>query len=270
MAPGRRQGRSVRPPGSSGPRPRRAGRRDREAATGSRQPNSSPDDSPPRAIEASSAGIDSHVSSSVREATSRLFQSRGGRYVDGQSFGSSPAATSSARRSSAWLHRNSAASAMSPGSSRTRSVPGSTWSSPVAGARWAAQTSAASPTSIARLCGGVVSRRARSSGCDRPSPSNRSRSAASRSRKFAAAAQSRADRGDAAGRQQEFGRRQEHGRGRLTPTCAGRSGRRRGASRSRRRRTRSGRGAAASAGRRRRSRRAAPNSPRPATSVTGT
>ena len=47
--------------------------------TGSRQPNGSPDDSAPRAIAASSGGTDSQVSSSVREATRRPFQSRGGR-----------------------------------------------------------------------------------------------------------------------------------------------------------------------------------------------
>ena len=145
-------------------RPARPGGR-----TGSRHPNGSPDDSAPRAIAASSGGTDSQVSSSVRDATRRFFQSRGGRYVAGQSFGSSPASTSSARRSSACRHRKPAASAMSPGSSSTSRVPGPMWSRPVAGARWAAQTSAASPTAIARLasppaatCSGSVSKRARS------------------------------------------------------------------------------------------------------------
>ena len=78
-APGRRRGRSGRrPPASastaSASRPARPGGR-----TGSRQPNRSPDDSAPRAIATSSGGSDSQVSSSVREPTSRLFQSRGGR-----------------------------------------------------------------------------------------------------------------------------------------------------------------------------------------------
>ena len=47
--------------------------------TGSRQPNGLPDAAPPRAIATSSGGSDSQVSSSVRDATSRRFQSRGPR-----------------------------------------------------------------------------------------------------------------------------------------------------------------------------------------------
>lgn len=46
---------------------------------------------------------------------------------------------SSARRSSAWRHRKSAASSTSPGSSMTRSVSGGMWSRPVAGQRSAAR-----------------------------------------------------------------------------------------------------------------------------------
>ncbi len=48
---------------------------------GSRQPNRSPELSPPPAI--ASDGSDSQVSSSVRAPSSRAFQSRGGRYVCG-------------------------------------------------------------------------------------------------------------------------------------------------------------------------------------------
>ena len=55
-------------------RPARPGGR-----TGSRHPNGSPDESAPRAIATSSGGTDSQVSSRVREATRRPFQSRGGR-----------------------------------------------------------------------------------------------------------------------------------------------------------------------------------------------
>ena len=86
------------------------------------------------AIAVASAASDSQVSSSVRAPSSRRFQSRGGRSVGGQSRGSSPAATRSARRSSAWRHRKSAASPRSPGSSRTRSVSAPRWSSAVDGA----------------------------------------------------------------------------------------------------------------------------------------
>ena len=68
---------------------------------------------------------DSQVSSMVRAPSSRRFQSRGGRSVGGQSRGSSPAATRSSRRSSAWRHRKSPASPTSPGSSMTKTVPGS-------------------------------------------------------------------------------------------------------------------------------------------------
>ena len=151
---------------------------------GSRQPNRSPELSPPPAI--ASDGSDSQVSSSVRAPSSRDFQSRGGRYVAGQSFGRSPAATRSAWRSSAWRHRNAPDSARSPGSSRTRSVPGPTWSSPVAGQTIAAQTSAASPASSARVAGatacvtaaGPVGRGPVAPGS---MPSKRARSAASRS-----------------------------------------------------------------------------------------
>ena len=70
-------------PGAVGAATRRRASASRPARpagrTGSRQPNRSPDDSAPRAIATSSGGTDSQVSSSVREATSRLFQSRGGR-----------------------------------------------------------------------------------------------------------------------------------------------------------------------------------------------
>ena len=85
--------RSVRPGGS----------------TGSRQPNWSPlvrlFDA--NAIPSAAPASDCQVSSSVREPWRRLFQSRGGRYDDGQSFGRSPASTISACRSSAWRHRKS-------------------------------------------------------------------------------------------------------------------------------------------------------------------
>ncbi len=120
--------------------------------TGSRQPNWSPlvrlFDA--NAIPSAAPASDCQVSSSVREPWRRLFQSRGGRYDDGQSFGRSPASTISACRSSAWRHRKSDASARSPGSSRTRRVAGSRWSRPVCGATRRAQTSAASPAGSAR------------------------------------------------------------------------------------------------------------------------
>ena len=48
-------------------------------STGSRQPNMSPELLPPDAIATPAGGSDSHVSSRVRDPTSRLFQSRGGR-----------------------------------------------------------------------------------------------------------------------------------------------------------------------------------------------
>ena len=148
---------------------------------------------------------------------------------------------SSARRSSAWRHRNAAASAMSPGSSRSRSVPGSMWSRPVAGARWAAQTSAASPTDHrARRRSGAPRSSPRSSSA---APSNRARSAASRSGRRAAARPSRSRiAAGAAGREQELRRGQQDGLVDRRRSSAGRSGRRRAANRSRRRRTRSGSG----------------------------
>ena len=118
-------------------------------STGSRHPNRSPDDLPPPAM--AFAASDSHVSSSVRDASSRRFQSRGPSNVEGQSFGSSPLPSRSTRRSSACRHRNSAASATSAGSSSTNSVSEAMWSSAVAGARSGAQTSAASPTAAARV-----------------------------------------------------------------------------------------------------------------------
>ena len=68
---------TVRAPAVDAPRP--AARPGPAGRTGSRQPNGSPDDSAPRAIATSSGGTDSQVSSSVREATRRPFQSRGGR-----------------------------------------------------------------------------------------------------------------------------------------------------------------------------------------------
>ncbi len=117
-------------------------------STGSRHPNRSPDDLPPPAI--AFAASDSHVSSSVREARSRRFQSRGPSKVDGQSFGSSPEPSRSTRRSSAWRHRNSPASPTSPGSSSTKRLSGAMWSSAVAGASSGAQISAPSPTAAAR------------------------------------------------------------------------------------------------------------------------
>ena len=117
---------------------------------GSRQPKGSPELRSPAAIATSRGASDSQVSSRVRDATRRPFQSRGGRYVGGHSRGRSPAVVSSPRRSSAWRHSEAAASAMSPGSSSTRSVPTGMWSNPVAGARNGAQISAASPTARAR------------------------------------------------------------------------------------------------------------------------
>ena len=86
-------------------------------------------------------------------------------------------------------------------------MPGSTWSRPVAGARWAAQTSAASPTASAR----VASLSWRGRGGDAPqrrSPSNRVEvggQALRQARRHPAEAV--ADRRRAAGRQQELGRR---------------------------------------------------------------
>ena len=82
--------------------PRRRPRRGSRAGAAERQRGLAPAEQvaasprPPPAIAASAGGSDSQVSSSVRDATRRPFQSRGGRYVDGQSFGSSPASTSSA------------------------------------------------------------------------------------------------------------------------------------------------------------------------------
>ncbi len=200
--------------------------------TGSRQPNGSPLLRPPPAIALSADASDSQVSSSVRDRSRRDFQSRRGRYVDGQSFGRSPADSRSSRRSSDWRHRNSAASAMSPGSSRIRSVPGSRWSSAVAGQSTPAHTSAASPTSSAaparapvalvvassnrarsaarRSGGGRLAGRAANGGPPRHRPGGAPRSRA-------AARPARPDRSSA---------------GRPGRTCAGR--------RSRRRRTRAG------------------------------
>ena len=157
--------------------------------TGSRQPNRSPDVRPldANAIPAASAASDCQVSSRVRAPWSRAFQSRGGRYETGQSFGRSPPSTSSRWRSSAWRHRNSAASARSPGSSRTNSVEWSRWSRPVDGATTRDQTSAASPAGRARPSVGTAGR----SG-DVASPAKRARSSARRSGSFEASRPSRA------------------------------------------------------------------------------
>ncbi len=153
--------RSVRPGGS----------------TGSRQPNRSPEVRPfdAKAIPAASPASDCQVSSSVRAPWSRAFQSRGGRKACGQSRGSSPCSTSSPWRSSAWRHRKSAASARSPGSSRTNRVAGSRWSRPVDGAMSRDHTSAASPVGSARPAGTAAGRSGEAS------PANRARSSARRS-----------------------------------------------------------------------------------------
>ncbi len=224
--------------------------------TGSRQPNWSPlvrlleANAMPSAAPAS----DCQVSSRVLAPWRWLFQSRDGRYADGQSFGRSPASTISAWRSSAWRHRKSAASARSPGSSRTRRVDGSRWSSPVFGATMRAQTSAASPAGSERPSTAFAPEAA--------SPAKRSRSCASRSgRRAAMPAEALAD--DASRRRAAGGTRSRaggrpHGRPRC---CAGRWDRRRAGSRSRRRTARSGRAGAPTAGRRRRSRRVARTRP---------
>ena len=123
-------------------RPARPGGR-----TGSRQPNRSPEDSAPRAIAASSGGIGlpGQLERPRRRRGGSSSRAAAGRSTASPSAGRRPRpARRAARRPGAT--GSSAASAMSPGSSRTRSVPGSRWSRPVAGARWAAQTSAASPT----------------------------------------------------------------------------------------------------------------------------
>ena len=97
----------ARRPAASARRRRRSARPRPGGSCGSRQPKRSPDDSA-RRRRSRRAASDSQVSSSVRAASSRRFQSRGRRSVAGQSFGRSPAASRSARRSSAWRHRNSA------------------------------------------------------------------------------------------------------------------------------------------------------------------
>ena len=166
--------------------------------------------------------------------------------------GDRPTRPAPSRRSSAWRHRNSAASAMSPGSSRTTSVPGSRWSRPVAGASWAAQTSAASPTVMARVSPAVSDRPQVVGGTLEP----RQVRGQAFGQPGGGPAESLADRGRAAGRQQELGRGKEDGTRRRSGRFAGPWGRRRAANRSRRRRTRPGSAARATAGRRRRCRRA--------------
>ena len=149
------EARTIRAPSARQPSTASTRRPARPAGrVGSCQPNGSPEDSPPRAIAASSAGRTPR--SARASATRRAGPSS--RAAAGTSTASPwagrPRRPVRSRRSSAWRHRNAAASAMSPGSSRTRSVPGSRWSRPVAGARCAAQTSAASPTLRARLVRG--------------------------------------------------------------------------------------------------------------------
>ena len=78
----------------------------------------------------------------------------GRQIVAGQSFGSRRPRRELGPPFSAWRHRSPAASAMSPGSSRTSSVPGSRWSSAVDGARWAAHTSRRRRPRRARRAGG--------------------------------------------------------------------------------------------------------------------
>ena len=112
-----------------------------------------------------------------------VFQSRGPRYVDGQSFGRSPLSISSARRSSAWRHRNvgglgDLAGLVEDEEGRRRR-----------GGRGRSTGRAGRPRPRRRRRRSRARRRRRSaSGIARaPSPSNRARSAASRSGSFAAA-----------------------------------------------------------------------------------
>ena len=160
-APGRRRRRPGTHPPASPRRPRPGGRRDPPAGPAPASRTDRPTTGRPGPSPSPRAGPIPRSARASARPPAGLFQSRGVRYVDGQSFGRSPASISSARRSSAWRHRNSAASATSPGSSISRSVPGSTWSRPVAGARTAAQTSAASPTDRAAARPFVASRRRR-------------------------------------------------------------------------------------------------------------
>ena len=175
--------------------------------------------------------------------------------------GRSPASPSAARRP-----RPARRGARRPGATGTRrprrcrrarrgrsSVPGPMWSRPVAGARWAAQTSAASPTASARARRLAPSRPRSTRFCVEPGEVRGEALRESRG----GPAEAVADRGGAAGRQQELGRGQQDGPLDRARRCAGRSGRTSAASRSRRRRTRSGSAAPSTAGRRRRSRRAA-------------
>ena len=91
-------------------------------------------------------------------------------------------------------------------------MPAATWSSPVAGASWAAQTSAASPTASARVAGASVALAAPV----RPAlvrvglePVEVGGEPLGEARR--GPAEPVADRRRAAGREQELGRRQEHG-----------------------------------------------------------
>ena len=113
----------ARPPCQRLDRLARSGAARAGGSDGSRQPKGSPD-AEPAAGHRRPAASDSQVSSRVRAPSEPRSSSRAARgSVDGQCSGRSPGAISSARRSSAWRHRKSAASATSPGSSRTSSVP---------------------------------------------------------------------------------------------------------------------------------------------------
>ena len=168
-------------------------------------------------------------------------------------------------------------SARSPGSSRTRSVPGPTWSSPVAGQTIAAQTSAASPASRARVAGTGTGRVAvgRTAGATPwlpagSMPSNRARSAASRSGSRAAARprRARSSPGPPAGTRNSLAGRSV-GASRPGRRSAGRSGRTAGSSRSRRRRSSIRTGSDSPGGKTSTIPPRRANSPRPATSSVG-
>ena len=240
------------------------------AATGSRQPNGSPDVRP--GANAMPCGVDrprdSQVSSSVRDAVrGGRFQARGGRYVEGQAFGRSPCSDQLGAPLVGLAPQEVARPRRGRRARRARAAcPGRGGRARSTAPRAGAQTSAASPAASARPRGrrphpvAPGRRPLRTGRGPRPAaPGGRGQPA-----------QALADLVGAAGRQQELRRGQERDLARPCRRSAGRSGRRRGASRSRRRRTRSGPAAPRDGGNTstRPPRRA--NSPRPATSRTGT
>ncbi len=206
--------RPVRPPGVDrlGQPGRPAGRQDGLAPAeqvAGRQRRRGPSPPPP-------AGPDSQVSSSVRDADEPALpvarRQVGRRPVLRQLAGLDRAR---ARRSSAWRHRNSAASAMSPGSSRTRSVPGAD----VVEAGRRGEVRRPDLGGVADGDGpGRVGRGARPARMGRRGHGSvalepgQVRRRAARAVARRGPAQALADRRGAARRQQELGRRQEHGR----------------------------------------------------------